>query len=168
VLSGNPEVGNDNRGVYVDDPRYGRVLVSWDAFERIDFTAGDSGPAYGDFPPGGPITGSVTTRAGTHFTGRLVYDLDESEVTETFDAPAQGVTYTIPFGLIASVVPPGSVTLRSGEKLELEHKGDLGSGNGGVLVFVGGEGKKEYVPWADVAVVDIDRPAAMYPPLGAP
>jgi hypothetical protein len=27
--------------------------------------------------------------------------LDESETTETLDAPSQGVDYTIPFGLIA-------------------------------------------------------------------
>ena len=28
LLSGTPEVGHGNRGVYVDDRRYGRVLVS--------------------------------------------------------------------------------------------------------------------------------------------
>jgi hypothetical protein len=35
VLSGTNDVNQDNRGVYVDDQRYGRVLVSWDAFERL-------------------------------------------------------------------------------------------------------------------------------------
>ena len=81
VLSGASKVGHDNRGIYVDDRRYGRVLVSWDAFERADLTPGtpgDTGPAYGDFPPGRPLTGSVTTRAGRRLAGRLVYDLDES------------------------------------------------------------------------------------------
>ncbi|MBZ0089712.1 MAG: hypothetical protein K8H90_04960, partial [Thermoanaerobaculia bacterium] len=37
VLSGGHEVGEGQRGIYVDDDRYGRVLVSWDAFERVDF-----------------------------------------------------------------------------------------------------------------------------------
>ncbi len=63
-------------------------------------------PAYGDFPTGRPLTGDVTTRGGRRFTGRLVYDLDESETTETLDAPSQDVTYNIPFGLIASIVLP--------------------------------------------------------------
>ena len=63
VLSGTREVGDGNRGIYVDDPRYGRVLVSWDAFERIDFSAAGSGPAYTDFPQGRTLTGTVTTRA---------------------------------------------------------------------------------------------------------
>ena len=43
------------RGKYVDDRRYGRVLISWDAFERVDFCSSSSGPAYGDFPPGRPL-----------------------------------------------------------------------------------------------------------------
>jgi hypothetical protein len=175
VLSGTRDVGDGSRGVYVDDPRYGRVLVSWDAFERVEFGPGGSGPAYGDFPPGGPVMGSITTPAGRRLAGRLVYDLDESEVTETLDAPSQGVDYTIPFGLIASIVSPGReepgtrrarVTLQSGEELQLERSGDLGQGNAGLLIFVDGQKRPEYVPWTDVETVDFDRPPAMYPPLG--
>jgi hypothetical protein len=178
VLSGTPEVGQGNRGIYVDDRRYGRVLISWDALERVDFSSGapgDSGPAYGDFPPGRPLTGGVTTRGGRRLAGRLVYDLDESETTETLDAPSQGVDYTIPFGLIASIVPagpeargdrPARVTLHDGEELQLERAGDLGKGNAGMLIFVDGRRRPEYVPWPDVEQVDFDRPPAMVPPLG--
>jgi hypothetical protein len=156
VLSDTPEVGHDNRGIYVDDPRYGRVLISWDAFVRADFGPGGSGPAYADFPPGRPLTGSVTTRAGERFTGRLVYDLDESETTETLDAPSEGVHYTIPFGRIASIVPPGQVTLLGGEELRLERSGDLGEGNAGMLIFVDGRERVEHVPWSDVQRVELD------------
>jgi hypothetical protein len=175
VLSGARAVGQGHRGVYVDDPRYSRVLVSWDAFERIEFSPGASGPGYGDFPPGGPLSGSVTTRDGRRFAGRLVYDLDESEFTETLDAPYEGVDYTIPFGLITSIVLPGpeergaqraSVTLHSGEELQLECAGDLGQRNGGMLIFVDDRQRPEYVSWTDVQQVALDRPAAMYPPLG--
>ena len=34
-----------------------------------------------------------------------------------------------------------------------------------MLVFVDGRERPEYVPWADVARVDLDRPQAFYPPL---
>ena len=107
-------------------------------------------------------------------TGRLVYDLDESETTETLDAPSRGVNYTILFGLIASIVPPGreergaqrtSVTLHDGEDLQLERAGDLGERNAGMLIFVEGRRRPEYVSWIDVEQVDFDRPQAMYPPL---
>jgi hypothetical protein len=175
VLSDSREVGRGNRGVYVDDPRYGRALVSWEAFERLDFSPGDSGPAYGDFPPGRPLTGTVTTRDGRRLTGRLVYDLDESETTETLDAPAHGVDYTIPFGLVASIVLPGGeerglqrarVTLHEGQELRLELTGDLGERNAGMLIFVAGRDRPEYVSWPEIRQVDLDRPPAMYPPLG--
>ncbi len=169
-LSGTRKIDLGSRGIYVDDPRYGRVLVSYDAFERVDFSPGGSGPAYEDFPPGHPLTGSVTTRAGRRLAGRLVYDLDESETTETLDAPSQGLSYTIPFGLIASIVPSGgehaTVKLHGGEELQLERAGDLGNGSAGMLVFAEGRQRPEYVPWTDVDQVDLVHPPAMYPPLG--
>jgi len=174
VLSGTREVGSGHGGNFVDDRRYGRVLVSWNAFERVDFNDGGSGPAYTDFPPGSPLTGSVTTRAGRSLTGRLVYDLDESETTETLDAPSRGVNYNIPFGLIASIVLAPQeergaqavrVTLHDGEELQLEPAGDLGEANAGMLIFVEGRQGPDYVPWTDIEQVDFDRPRAMYPPL---
>jgi hypothetical protein len=176
VLAGSREVGSGNRGIYVDDPRYGRVLVSWGAFERIDFNVGGSGPAYHDFARGHPLTGSVTTRVGRRLAGRLVYDLDESETTETLDAPSQGVDYTIPFGLIASIAPVGreergarraKVMLHDGEELQLDRAGDLGERNAGMLIFIEGRERAEYVPWTDVEQVDFHRPPAMYPPLSS-
>ena len=173
-LSGSPKVGPGNRGIYVDDPRYGRVLVSWGAFERLDLAAAGgsagSGPAYGDFPPGEPLRGRVTTRDGRQLSGRLIYDLDESETTETLDAPAQGVDYTLPFGLVAAIeiselAEPVRVTLHGGEVLQLEPSGDLGERNAGLLVFAGGDESATYVPWPEVAGIDFERPSAMYPPM---
>lgn len=172
VLSGSQDVGRGNRGVYVDDPRYGRVLITWDAFERVDVTRGPSGPAYRDFPEGRQLSGSVSTLDGRRLAGRLVYDLDESETTDTLDAPARGVDYTIPFGLVAAIARPAAgegdatVTLQGGEVLALESAGDLGPDNGGVLVFVNPSSQPEYVPWRDVKALAFDRPPAMYPPFG--
>ena len=169
VLSDTRDVGHGNRGIYVDDPRYGRVLISWDAFERVDFSRGGSGPAYGDFPPGRALAGSVTTRDGRRLTGRLVYDFDESETTETLDAALEGVDYTIPLSLIASIVPNGrdgsgarhaTVILHNGEELQFERTGDLGAGNAGVLIFVDGRERPEHVPWTGVEQVDLERSQA--------
>jgi hypothetical protein len=170
VISDNRNRGGGHRGIYVDDRRYGRVLVSWDAFERVDFSAAGSGPAYADFPAGHQLTGSVTTRDGRRIAGRLVYDLDESETTETLDAPLHGVDYTVPFGLIRTIAPAGGdarakVTLHHGEELFLDRTGDLGDGHAGVLIFAGGDQRPQFVRWADVARIDLDRPPAIYPPL---
>ena len=159
--------GRANRGMYVDDPRYGRVLISWGAFERVDFSPGGTGPAYTDFPPGHPLTGSVATRSGVRLAGRLVFDLDESETTETLDAPSGGVDYTILFGLIASIEPLGAegarVTFHDGEALRLEAGGDLAATNAGMLIFAEGAAHPRYVPWGEVGRVQLDRPPAMDP-----
>lgn len=169
-LSGARNVGQDNRGVYVDDPRYGRVLVSWNAFEVLDLISGPAGPAYGDFPPGGPLTGAVTTRDGRRLAGRLVFDLDESEITETLDAPSKGVDYTIPFGLVSSIdlrsdaAQRARITLHGGEQIELDRASDLSGKNAGMLIFVDARRQPDYIPWSGVAQIQFDRPPAMYPP----
>jgi hypothetical protein len=165
------EIGPANRGIYVDDSRYGRVLVFWEAFESIEFEPRGSGPAYDDFQPGHPLSGIVSTHDGRRLGGRLIFDLDECESTETLDAPSQSVNYTIPFGRIASIARPGSedddrrvmVTLHSGEELRLEAKGDLGEGNAGLLIFAAEKEQPDYVPWADVARLDLDRPPTVDP-----
>jgi hypothetical protein len=169
-LSGTTAAGENNRGVYVDDPRYGRVLVSWDAFETIDFTPAPAGPSYSDFPPGHPLLGLVTTRDGRRLEGRIVFDLDESETTETLDAPFQGVHYTLPFGLVASIkLPPAAprarITLHNGEQLHLNLSGDLAPANAGILVFTGDSQRPAYLRWSAVAHIQLDRPPAIYPPL---
>jgi hypothetical protein len=162
VLSGTRGGGPGSRGVYVDDVRYGRVLVSWDALERMELADGGTGPGYDDFPAGGPLTGRVVTLSGERLEGRVVYDLDESETTETLDAPRRGVDYLLTFSRIESVDLPGGgnggpaarITLRGGEVLELERAGDLGGANAGLLVFADGESHPDYVPWSDVARIE--------------
>ena len=173
VLTGTREAGRGHRGVYVDDSRYGRVLVSWEAFERIDFSlrgeaSRGAGPAYRDFPAGRPLRGRVTVRDGRRLAGRLVYDLDESETTETLDAPSGGIHYIIPFGLIARLALPARVVLHSGEELQLESSGDLSGRNTGVLVYSGSAERPDFVPWLEVTQIDFERPSATFPPIGGP
>lgn len=166
VMSRNREVSSSNRGINVEDRRYGRVQVSWEAFERVDFTPGGSGPAFDDFTPGRALTATVTLRDGRRFAGRMVYDLDESETTETLDAALPGVDYNIPFSLIASILAHGregraggrvTVVLHDGRELRLERTGDLADGNAGLLIFIDGRARPEHLQWADVEQVDLDR-----------
>jgi hypothetical protein len=59
-------------------------------------------------------------------------------------------------GLEVGGAPLARVTLHGGEELELDRTGDLGEDNAGMLVFVDGRPRPEYVPWTDVAQVDFD------------
>lgn len=161
TLDGTNDVNSGNRGIYVEDERYGRVLVSWSTFDRADFAdPPGSGPAYGDFKAGKQLRGTVTTRAGRKLTGRLVYDLDEEETWETLDGERRGIEYTIPLGMVASVTPReggvSRVELRNGEVLELEGSADTGENHAGVLVLADGK-KPVYVAWEDVRRIDFAR-----------
>jgi len=162
VLSGTNDVDGDNRGIYVEDPRYGRVLISWDAFEKVDFTPAGSGPGYEAFRPGERLGGTVTTADGRKITGRVVFDLDESETTEMLDGERHDISYSIPFALVASIVPRNSgskVTLVSGEELSLEGTTDVSDDNNGVLVYEGGKPQPTYVRWEDVERIDFAGPS---------
>jgi len=158
-----PKIAGTIAGILVDDPRYGRVTVSWETFERVDFAPAGSGPGYGDFPAGSDIFGTLTTRDGRTLRGRIVYDLDESRTNEALEGSFEGVDYSIPFRMIATIAPssghPTRVTLRDGTELPLEGEGDVGEQNAGALVFAKEGGKPAYVAWADVERIDLDRPS---------
>jgi hypothetical protein len=161
TISGTRVLPAADRGIYVDDQRYGRVLISWETFERVDFSENGTGPSYGEFTAGKPLTGTVTTTSGRRIAGRLVYDLDESESTETLDAVSRGINYSIPFTLIASIVlttaesrtQPVRLILKSGEELLFAPAGDLSGRNGGMLIFVDGAAA-EYVKWSEVGKIE--------------
>lgn len=161
VLDGTNDVDSSNRGVYVHDWRFGRVLVNWDAFRRVDFDPpGDSGPAYTDFRPGRPLFGKVSTVEGKTYRGRLVYDVDEAETMELLNGHRRDVEYSIPFARIAFILPERTdssrVVYKDGKELRLEDTADVGRDNAGVLVFEGGQKTPRYIRWEDVRRIDFE------------
>jgi hypothetical protein len=159
VLDGTNDVDDDNRGILVEDPRFGRVEIPWDEFDRLELgEPPGSGPGYKDYSAAKPLAGTVTTVDGTQLRGRLVYDLDESEGWEMLNGSRDGVDYIIPFERVASIVPDGrhgaEVTLRSGETIVLEDGQDVSDRNDGVLVLEGGS--EHYVEWERVRRIKLD------------
>lgn len=159
LLEGTNDVDDDNRGIFVEDETWGRVLVRWDAFDRLDFqTPKTAGPSYDDYPEGEPLRGTVETRRGDKLSGRIVYDLDESESWEFLNGDYRDVEYNIPFYKIERIEPRGSnaslVTLASGEKIELDDSADVDDGNGGIAVITSGD--TEYVHWSDVRSIEFE------------
>jgi hypothetical protein len=179
-LADRRDVGRGNDGIFVDDPRWGRVLVSWGAFERVDFTRGTPSPPYEAFPPGRPLHGKVTGADGKAHGGRIVFDLDESETWEFLngnhlparrahplapwdphrDDPA-GIQFNVPIPLVAAIEPiddeSARLYLRDGRETVLEGETDVGEWNGGMLIYENGAGKPTYIPWKDVRRVEFDR-----------
>ncbi len=161
ILDDTNDVDSGNRGIFVEDPRYGRVLVDWDAFERIELKQPDSsGPSYAEFTPARQLSGKVTDEDGEVHRGRIVYDLDEAETWEILGGDRRDVHYFIPFQLIAAVIPESRdssrIVLKNGEELELEDSADVGDDHDGVLVLGGEEVEPVYLAWDEVRRIDFD------------
>lgn len=155
-LHGSNDVNSENRGVMVEDPRYGRVTVGWSSFERVTFSdPPGSGVGYKEYPGRGPLTGTVTDDRGREYTGRIVIDLDESEGWEMLNGDMEDIKFDIPFCRIESLEPRGEdeclVVLTNGEKLTLEEGQDVSDRNAGVLIFTDEDKDPVYIEWDDVA-----------------
>lgn len=161
LLEDTNDVDHSIRGIFVEDPRYGRVKVDWDAFERVDFQKiAASGRGYDTYAPARPLQGTVTTLDGQSHTGRIVYDLDEAETWEFLNGDSFGVEYYVPFDRIRSVTRRGSdaclVVLHDGTELVLEGRTDVDEDNAGVLVFRSGDRDPVYISWDRVDKVELE------------
>ena len=161
-LAGTNDVNDENRGIVVEDQRFGRVTIPWDTFEKVTFApARGSGRGYGDYAALGALEGSVTGKDGAKQQGRIVFDADEEAGWEMLNGSHLDVTYDIPFALVASIERLDSgecrVALRSGEQVVLEESQDVTDKNCGVLVFTGGGKSSTYLSWPDVERLDFKR-----------
>lgn len=160
VLDGTNDVDSSIRGIFVEDPRFGRVELGWDGFRRLELRqASGSGRGYDAFDGGGPLEGRVTTVGGSTHSGRLVYDLDEAEAWEMLHGGVDGIEYAIPFAMVASVEPDrrgGAVVgLTSGEELRLEDGQDVTDRNDGVVVIR--DDGETYASWKEIRRIELGR-----------
>jgi hypothetical protein len=158
VLDGTNDVDEDIRGILIEDPRYGRVNVSWDQFVRVDFTVPpNSGTGYDQFDIPTRLKGTVTEKSGKRHTGYIIYDLDESESWELLNGGHDGIDYLIPFGRVRSIERRGSSSviarLDNDEELRMDEGQDVSKRNAGVVVEVEGGGEV-FVAWHDLRRID--------------
>lgn len=161
VLRGTNDVNSENRGIMIEDERFGRVVVTWDAFDSLEFTeTGKTGRGYDEYKPSRQLRGSVTDKDGATHAGRLIFDLDEGETWEMLHGSRNDVEYIIPFAKVRSVRPDrwdtAIVELTSGLELKLEESQDVSDNNAGIAVQGAGADPEAYVPWNEVERVDFE------------
>ena len=160
LLEGTNDVDSSLRGVLVETERSGRIEISWEAFERIDFIDGKgSGRGYESYEKTRPLAGRVTSKQGETLSGELVFDLDESYACELLNGNLDGVEYSIPFARVKTIVPRpkgrAAVTLVDGSELVLGEATDVDDDNAGIMVHAAG--KEVLLSWDEVARIDFDR-----------
>jgi hypothetical protein len=157
-LRGSNDVDEDNRGIMVEDERYGKVTVTWDSFDRIEFRdAPGSGRGYDEYDNHSFLRGTVVDVDGNEFSGQLVYDIDESESWEALNGRDRDVEFAIPFGMISSIAPYGRdsavITLRNGHEVELEDSQDVSESHDGILILDDEGEIRDWIAWEDIDVV---------------
>jgi hypothetical protein len=161
-MHGTNDVNHENRGIMVEDPRFGRVTIGWSSFDRLTFMdSPGSGLGYDAYPGRGPLAGTVAADNGKSHTGRLVFDLDESEGWEILNGNLGDIQFDIPFHRVVSLEPRGrnrcQVGLSGGEAITLEDSQDVGRNNSGVLIFERGDDEPVYVKWRDVDRIELEH-----------
>jgi len=159
-LTGSNDVNDDNRGIIVNMPNYGRVDIPWDEFIEINFTEVPSGLAlnYDDYEGGSNLRATVETIGGEKLNGFIVYDLDETFQLEMLDGKIDNIEYFVPFGAIKSITPKNRkeslVQLSNGEQMLFEDKVDVNESNDGILIKKGKD--ITYVSWAEVEKITFE------------
>jgi hypothetical protein len=160
VLEGTNDVDDSLRGIHVEDPRYGRVKVSWEAFERVEFREVDhSGRGYDAYGPHRKLSGTITDYNERTHMGEIVFDLDEQKSWEILNGSRDDVEYYIPFEMIRSIEPQrgdaSKVVLKNGEELVLVDGQDVSESNDGIVILRD-NGRETYLPWDEVKRVEFN------------
>jgi hypothetical protein len=142
------DLGEGVRGILVDDADGGRSELTWDQVELVEFLPVPPGAR----PPEARLYGTLTTRSGQSFTGRIGWDMDEIYADDILDGDSHGHRQKVPFGAIARITQDGSraarVLLRSGDEVTLDGTNDVNAENRGITVSDPALGQVK-VDWSD-------------------
>jgi len=132
---GSTDIGDELRGLVVEDPERGEVELRWRDLDVVEFTQVPAGVA----PPSAPrLYGTLRTRGGLEFTGYLAWDVDEILGSDVLDGEEHGRSRKVPFNRIAAIEgdgPSGArVILENGEEITLRGSNDVDSGNRGITI----------------------------------
>ncbi|MGD8320454.1 MAG: hypothetical protein PVJ02_08370 [Gemmatimonadota bacterium] len=146
------DLGQGLRALVVAGPDGGSSEMRWSDLDAVEFLPAPEG----ERPAEGRLYGTLTTRSGARFTGRVTWDVDEIYTTDVLDGDRDGRRVKIPFGAIQRIERHGSraahVVLTSGDALTLSGTNDVNDENGGISVSDPSLGQV-MVPWDDFVEV---------------
>ncbi len=159
-LDDSNDVNSSNRGVVISDFKLGRVVVEWDDFDYVVFSAAPRPQEYDDFDGGRKLEGTVYTEDGEKYTGKIRWDDDEEYTWELLDGNNHGVEFDIEFGMIASIektsYSSSRVTLKDGRSFKLRDSNDIDGDNKGIFIY-DNDDDEVVVDWEDFEKVDFSH-----------
>ena len=160
VKASSTDIGDNIRGIVVEDRDEGEIELDWDDIERVEFSQGGY-EMYSSF--GDRLYGTLTTRKGDTFTGWVCWDADEVLSDDILDGEHRNRDREIPFGKIRSIERRSSssarVTLKNGDEITLKGTNDVDSSNRGISIFVEDFGVVK-VDWDEFERIDFEEASA--------
>jgi hypothetical protein len=159
-LDGSNDVSSGHRGVIVMNKDFPSIDIPWNEFEKVTFDDKNPGPVaiYKDFTGQKELTGKVTTLDGKSYSGRIIYDLDETHDYELLQGKEGEFQFITAFRNIKRITTKGThrctVELRNGKKITLDEGQDVDEKNQGLLVFDSDKSDPKYFPWNEVSEIE--------------
>ncbi len=155
LMTGTNDVDNGNRGLYIDTPDQGRLVLPWEQFNKITFTepVEDGWDSYHQaVKKPGKLKAIVKRRSGTELDGDIIFNMAQSSPAEMIRCTIKGMDIYMPMFMMRSIKPAGDqysdVTLTDGTVMKVYGSASFTSENLGLLVNPSDQA--EYVPWEDV------------------
>ena len=161
VLRGTNDVNSENRGIVIEDERYGRVEVPWNEFKILELEDNtESGKSYNSYKPTSKLWGTVEVYKDKARSGQIVFDYDEAEGFEILNGKISDIEFYIPFSKVRSITPKtrhsSVVVLTNGEELILGDSQDVSDSNTGIIVFAD-DGEQYHISWGDVEKITFEH-----------
>jgi hypothetical protein len=160
---GSSDIGEDIRGIAIEDAKEGEIGFDWNDIERIEFM---EGPADLKSTFGERLYGTLTTRRGDAYTGWVSWDVDELFTGDVIDGKDKNHTRKVPCGAIRAIERHGSsaaaLTTAKGEEIVLRGTNDVNASNRGISVYEPGLGQVT-VSWDEFGKLEFKAPPASIP-----
>lgn len=161
-LSGSNDVNDENRGIIIMVPDWGRVTVNWDEFQAVTFKPAPENAvrAYDNFAAPWRLRGTVHTEYGDTYTGEISWDADEEFSWEVLDGEYRDMEFDIELGYIKTIQKRNSsssdVELFSGDQFRLRGSNDVDDSNSGIIVTTD-NGDEVEVDWEEFEKIEFEK-----------
>ncbi len=160
VLRGTNDVDEDNRGIEVSDPAFGRAIVHWPDFRSVRFHAPEPGPAAPDFAPGDTLRASVHAVDGRVIEGLVRWNNTRSMLWQTLDGWSGDTELSVELGSIRTIRKADDdsveVTTTSGRTFLLDVEPEEGVERRAVFIVPDGRPTR-IVLWRDFERLEVSR-----------
>jgi hypothetical protein len=160
---GSTDIGEDIRGVIIEDKNEGEIELEWDDIDRVEFSAA---PANADTRMGERLFGTLTTRRGEKYSGQVCWDVDEVLTDDVIDGEERSRDRKIEFEDMVSIERQSSrsatIVFKDGEKRTYAGTNDVDDSNRGIIISDPGFGQVQ-VNWDEFEKIEFVAEAKTMP-----